>query len=583
MKSIQKLSPNVRSLSLTLSFAVQALTVINPTAETVLIRIGARDVPLELDDADFYAPPASAVTLPVVGTDFALGFGLPALAQQPAGMPTTALVYFTADEMPPILSSVAISTLQGVMEIVPADGVVFETTLTGPINATIDNPSLNVTGAITATIDNPTLAVTGDVTATIDNPSLNVSGSTVAIAGPVDTVIQNANIEVVPAAGTTFDVDVQNAQLNANIVNATLPITGDVDANITNAQINANITNADIPVTGNVDANITNAQINANITNALLPVAGDVNANIVNASVAVTGTVDATITNASIPVTGDVNATIDNATLDVEVTGTVNIPIINAAGDILDSVIREELTILEQSIFSVSGGGLATANVVLTDGVVALTIANVHSGVGSIEVVGATSGIRYFFEPDIQVFTRQQVWTFPIFPGVDSAVDVTYFRITSGVVLRMEIYGHFITPPRATDERGAGIVSILTPDYIVIENEHYDFATTTTGGPFIRQTYTAPDDRITRIKSIYLSLDGTTAAGGYRAIIDMYSTALVITHRILDFRSLTVFSDTYITCDLVLPPGWELRNSTIKTDGASRRMSYFPYILSEPI
>ena len=58
------------------------------------------------------------------------------------------------------------------------------------------------------------------------------------------------------------------------------------------------------------------------INNASIVVSGDVNANITNASLDVTGSVNANITNASLDVTGSVNANITNASLDI--TGTVN-------------------------------------------------------------------------------------------------------------------------------------------------------------------------------------------------------------------------------------------------------------------
>jgi hypothetical protein len=76
-----------------------------------------------------------------------------------------------------------------------------------------------------------------------------------------------------------------------SITNATIPISGNV---------NANITNASIPVTGSV---------NATITNASIPVTGTVNARITNATIAVTGTLTAHITNATIPVSGTVTIT----------------------------------------------------------------------------------------------------------------------------------------------------------------------------------------------------------------------------------------------------------------------------------
>jgi hypothetical protein len=79
------------------------------------------------------------------------------------------------------------------------------------------------------TILTPALAADQQVTV---QGNVDVSGSSVSatVSGSVDATIQNAALTVQPASGATFDVSVQNASINANV-------SGNVNANITNATL----------------------------------------------------------------------------------------------------------------------------------------------------------------------------------------------------------------------------------------------------------------------------------------------------------------------------------------------------------
>lgn len=204
-----------------LGFRAQAVTIVNPTASTVLMRVGARDIPNMIARADVIAPPATVATYPVEGNDFGIGYGPPAFAAGQPGMGDSALVIFSRDEPLPEFGSMPITRSL----------------------AEITNAVINVSGAVNAHITNATLPVSGGVNANITNA-------------------------VIPVSGT----------LDANIINATVPVSGSLNANITNAVLatDANITNTTVAVSGNV---------NANITNATVPVSGSLNANITNANI----------------------------------------------------------------------------------------------------------------------------------------------------------------------------------------------------------------------------------------------------------------------------------------------------------
>ncbi len=204
-------------------------------------------------------------------------------------------------------------------------------------------------------------------------PTIKVSSGTINIAGPVDTVITQANINL-PVTGS---VEISAGTVDAQITNATidLPITGTVA--IAAGVIDANITKAtiDLPITGSVE--ISAGTLDANITNAYLPVSGSIQIN--NAYIPVSGsveisagTVDATIKNAYLPVSG--NVTITGGTLDAHITeaaidlpitgsvaiaaGTVDANITNATIDVAGSVGTD----IGEGFTRLGGGGVVFAN-----------------------------------------------------------------------------------------------------------------------------------------------------------------------------------------------------------------------------
>lgn len=173
----------------------------------------------------------------------------------------------------------------------------------------------------------------------------------VTIDGPV-----TANL----AAGTTVD---------ANITNASIPVTGNVDANVTGT-VDANITNATLDVSGTVD--IGNA-VSTTVTNdvTVTPsgtidvqgVAGGTTIGVTGtvdigstADVNVTGgTIDATITSGTVNLASGttVDANITNASIDV--TGTVDV------GNAISTTVTNDVTVTPSGTIDVQGVAGGTA------------------------------------------------------------------------------------------------------------------------------------------------------------------------------------------------------------------------------
>lgn len=167
----------------------------------------------------------------------------------------------------------------------------------------------------------------GTAIGTISNNAIDVPLAPQTIANiPISQGTLSLSIDVVSGSselyvtwfniGEPFINQISYTSLNTGVVeisNATIPVSGSIDANITNASIpvtgnlDVSVTNASIPVTGNVA--ITSGTVNANITNASIPITGNVTADISNATIPITGNVGIT--------SGTVDATITNATLNI--------------------------------------------------------------------------------------------------------------------------------------------------------------------------------------------------------------------------------------------------------------------------
>lgn len=133
--------------------------------------------------------------------------------------------------------------------------------ITGPVDIGQVTLAPGTTVGITGTVDVAGSVNVGTVSGTVN---ANIQNASIPVTGNVDATITNASI---PVTGS----------VSADITNAVIPVNGTVDVGTVSGTVNANIQNASIPVTGNV---------NATVTNASIPVTGSVNANITNASIA---------------------------------------------------------------------------------------------------------------------------------------------------------------------------------------------------------------------------------------------------------------------------------------------------------
>ena len=131
----------------------------------------------------------------------------------------------------------------------------------------------------------------GTAIGTISNNAINVPLAPQTIANiPISQGTLSLNVDVVSGTselyvtwfniGEPFVNQITYTSLNTGVVeisNATIPVSGSIDANITNASIpitgnvTADISNATIPITGNVG--ITSGTVDATITNATLNIA----------------------------------------------------------------------------------------------------------------------------------------------------------------------------------------------------------------------------------------------------------------------------------------------------------------------
>lgn len=201
-------------------------------------------------------------------------------------------------------------------------------------------------------------------------PRVEISNASVTVSGQVDASIVAANVNL-PVTGSvsvtagTIDAHITEASINLPVTGSVSISAGTVDANITHATI-------DLPITGSIA--ISNAFIELPVTGSVTVTAGEINTTVVASTVNLPITGSVTVT------AGVVEATIAHATIDVPVTGAVSV----TAGTVDANITNATLGITGN--VSVTAGVVdanitnailpITGNVQVTAGVVEATITN---------------------------------------------------------------------------------------------------------------------------------------------------------------------------------------------------------------
>lgn len=109
MRTAYQLTPDTSPLAVDLPFPAEWLAIVNMTPRTILVRLGSRQAPSSVADADWIVPPATSLSRPVEGQAFGLAFAAPALALAGVGVVDTAQVLFGAYEIPPQFGGLALT------------------------------------------------------------------------------------------------------------------------------------------------------------------------------------------------------------------------------------------------------------------------------------------------------------------------------------------------------------------------------------------------------------------------------------------------------------------------------------------
>lgn len=105
-----RLSPDTPTQRFTLDIPAVAALVLNPTVNTVLVRVGGMDAPVSVDNASFFVPPGAALTYPVEGRTFCFTLGEPISLTANPGYPTSALIeMISVGEAMPQFASMALN------------------------------------------------------------------------------------------------------------------------------------------------------------------------------------------------------------------------------------------------------------------------------------------------------------------------------------------------------------------------------------------------------------------------------------------------------------------------------------------
>lgn len=164
--------------NITTQFQAALLVVQNLTAESILCRVGALDVPTNVETSDIYVAPFSSITYSVSNTQFAFGFGEPAVSPIPSGSPTTAIITLSVDEPVPTFSGMPIT-----------------------------NVNANISGSVDATISDPISLSTG---------------TEVGLVAGTEVTLPNGQVVNLPA-GTQVGLE-SGTTVDSNVTNENLPI-----------------------------------------------------------------------------------------------------------------------------------------------------------------------------------------------------------------------------------------------------------------------------------------------------------------------------------------------------------------------
>lgn len=302
------------------------------------------------------------------------------------------------------------------------------------------------------------------------------------------------------------------------------------------------------------------SEIQTSITNATIPVSGSVDANVTNATIPVSGSVNATITNATLPVSGSIDANITNATIQADVINTE-----------LATSVANDVTLW--SVPALSANAWYSVTIPLPAEIRAVTLIGLKRYTNWVvcRIAGDVSSSDYLdFVP--QRYPSLSMVTTPVFRSVDSALLIE-IQINEPVTAgSLRLIGHKYAAPRVPNLAGQESVEIgnVTPQ---LTGASFNQSLPAGSSLVERVRYTAPSNERIRavLRGVYAWVDKTSAAGQERVLVSIYDNTNVERMRIIDFESDTV-SRKYIhlaSLAYPIPRNWYVRVDASNGDTAS--------------